>query len=286
MTITALRPLAAGNALRVFLQPPAGALAWRIVRKATNDISGLSDPGAALVYDGDDIAPLDYSVPTNGVTFYYQAFYWDGTTWTPSNALSGQAAATYSDGTIDVLELVRERLDFGMQAEIAAQRLVPQSGIIEVLTAPPVWENTKWPVVTVHMQSDSSQGRALGEVIEPDEQVDGGTGWDEIEGWLCRVQLAIVGWSQNPDERIELRKAVRRIVVANLAVFDAAGMVQIDTTQQDIDMVNGEYPAPVYQTLCTLTCQAPVRVVTGHDDPVTDVTVTATATNLSPGESP
>lgn len=285
MSISAISPLAAGNALRVFLQPPAGALAVRVLRKPTNDIGGLNDTGAALIYDGTESAPLDYTVPANGVSFYYQAFYWDGLAWAASNVVSAQAAVSYGDATTDVLETVRDRLDFGLQAEIAAGRLQPQAGYIKVLTAPPVYEDTKWPVVTVHMQSEAPASRGLGELVEPDDLESGATAWDETEGWLARVQLAIIGWSQNPDERIALRKALRRVIVANLQVFDAAGMMQVEMTQQDMDMLS-EFPAPVYQSMCSFTCQAPVRVVTGHDGPVVDVTVTATATNFSPGVAP
>lgn len=281
MSITSINALAVGNALRVFLAPPATAIYWRVMRKATDDISGANDAAAKLIYEGDEAAPLDYAVPDNGTAFYYRAFYWDGQAWSASASAPGIAAATLMDATTDSMELVRDRIDFGLMAEIAAGRLAPQAGYIKVLTAPPVYEDTRWPVVTVHLQSESPASRGIGEEIESDSEDTSGV-WSEIEGWLARGSLAIVAWTQNPDERIELRKALRRLIVANLQVFDAAGMVQVEIVQQDIDMAGGEFPAPVYQTMCTLSYQAPVRIVTAHADTIVTVNSTLNPTGVAP----
>jgi hypothetical protein len=56
------------------------------------------------------------------------------------------------------------------------------------------------------------------------------------------------------------RKALRRIIVANLPVFESFGWMTPNLTMQDDDFVNGEYPAQIYQVMCTFTCVAPVRV--------------------------
>lgn len=274
--IAMLQPLSIGNAIRVILDPPAGSLRWRILRKVSDTFTDQSDPGALLVYEGTENTALDTVSLQNGTPYFYRPFYWNGTAWTSSTSASGTPNATYEDASTDVLTIVRDRLDAGLQVEVQRQTLVPQSGSIPVLNAPPVFQDTRWPVVTVHLLVDAPAERGLGEVLEPDAfDLPAGL-WDESEGWLAHVQLAVIGWSQNPDERIALRQALRRLIVANLSVFDASGMIKIEFSQQDVDAVSGEYPAPVYQTAGTFTCMAPV-IVGDQVDEITDVQVTGTS---------
>lgn len=274
--IAMLQPLSIGNAIRVILDPPVGSLRWRILRKVSDTFTDQSDPGALLVYEGTENAALDTVSLQNGTPYFYRAFYWNGTVWAASASASATPNATYVDSSTDVLTIVRDRLDAGLQVEVQRQTLVPQSGSIPVLNAPPVFQDTRWPVVTVHLLVDAPAERGLGEMLEPDAFDQASGLWDESEGWLAHVQLAVIGWSQNPDERIALRQALRRLIVANLSVFDASGMIKIEFSQQDVDAVSGEYPAPVYQTAGTFTCMAPV-IVGDQVDEITDVQVTGTS---------
>lgn len=274
--IAMLQPLSVGNAIRVILDPPDGSLRWRILRKVSDTFTGESDPGALLVFEGAEKAALDTASLQNGTPYFYRAFYWNGTAWTSSASASATPNATYEDASTDVLEVVRDRLDKGLQIEVQRQTLVPQSGSISVLTAPPVFQDTRWPVVTVHLLHEGPHERGLGELLVPDTFDQADELWNESEGWLARVQLAVIGWSMNPDERIALRKALRGLIVANLPVFDSHGMVEIEFSQQDVDAVSGEYPAPVYQSAGTFTCMAPV-IVGDQVDEITDVQVTATS---------
>jgi len=273
--IAMILPLSVGNALRVFLEPPANAQKWRLLRKGADTFTDQNDPNALLVYEGADTVIVDAAYLQNGTLAFYRAFYWDGSTWTASATASGTPNATYRDGSTDVLSVVRDRLDAGLAVEVQRKTLIPQSGSIQVLTAPPVFEDTRWPMVSVHLLHEAPANRAIGEQLIADE-FDSELGrWGENEGWLARVQLAVIGWSQNPDERIALRQVLRRLIVMNLPVFDSNGMVEIEFAQQDVDAVSGEYPAPVYQSAGTFTCMAPV-IVGDQVDPITDVQVTAT----------
>lgn len=261
MTIGMILPLPAGNALRVFIEPPASARLWRLLRKTANNFTGEADPDAVVVYEGQDVkAPLDSDNILNGFAYWYRAYYWDGTSWTASTSVTATCASTYEEATTDVLSVVRDRLDYGLQAEVARNVLTHETGAIPVLTAPPLYEDTRWPVVSVHLQSETSSLRAVGEEVELGELDVLSGDWDDAEGWFANTQLTIVGWSLNPDERVALRKAMRRIVIANFPVFASSGFVNIDFSVQDMDAVSGEYPAPVYQVMCTFTCLAPVVV--------------------------
>lgn len=268
-------PLAVGNALRVFLEPPAGALNWRVLRKTADTFVDQNDPNALLVYAGDDRSVLDTQFLQNGTLYYYRAYSWDGTAWTAGATVTATPNATYQDACTDVLSILRDRIALGMQVEIQRGTFTPQHGVIKVLVSTPIFEDTRWPIVSVHLLSETPVERALGEDLATD--VYDGAQWTESEGWMADVQVAVIAWCLNPDERIELRKALRRIVIANLPVFDSHGIVKPTFNIQDVDAVSGEYPAPVFQAAGTFSCVAPM-VVGDQVDPITDVQVTVTST--------
>lgn len=273
--IFTVRPLYSGNALHISLVPPAAATRWRLLRKGADNFVGESDPDAYVAYEGSDRSIVDCHALQNEIPAFYRAYYWDGSIWTASATATGTPQATYQDASTDALSVVRDRLEAGLATEVARGVLQPGHGYIQVLTSPPVADGgVQLPVVTVHLTNEDPADRGVGEMLEPDTFNTLSGKWVESEGWLARVQLEIVGWSLNPDERIELRKALRRIIVANLAVFDSFGMVEITFSQQDADALNGEYAANVYQVVCNFACEAPVKV-TNNVDPISDVTVSA-----------
>lgn len=273
--ISSVRPLYAGNALQVSLAPPAGVLLWRLLRKGNDTFAGEADPQALVAYEGTELTITDAAAGlVNEAPAFYKVYYWNGDAWTASATVSGTPRATYADASTDALSLVRDRLEAGLKVEVARGTFRPAAGYIQVLTAPPVAEEVELPIVTVHLENERPAERGLGEMIAPDE-LDGLSGkWIEHEGWLADVRIEVTAWSLNPDERIALRKAVRRILVANLAIFDAAGLVEVAFEQSDRDLINGEFAAPVYQAMTNFSCQAPV-IVTSESDPVADVVLTA-----------
>lgn len=273
--ITLLQLLPVGNAIRLFLSPPSGATRWRLLRKPANNFTGWDDPGALVIYDGDaDKVILDWTGLVNGTPYYYALYSLVGASWLGSQVRSMTPQATDSDISVDVLSIVRERIDLGLQAEIARGALGNRVGSIKVLTAPPLYDNTVWPVVTVHVNSDASAERGIGEMLADDVYHPDTMEWESSEGWLSRWSVGIHGWCLNPDERITLRKAIKRIVIGNLAVFDEAGMIQIDLQQQDVEDFE-QYSAPVYQTVGTLTCLAP-SLDAALEGAIRDVVVTPT----------
>lgn len=283
MTISMVLPLPIGNALKVFLEPPAFAQLWRVLRKPVGTpFSDQSDPNAFIVYQGDQSTFLvDAKGLVNGTPYAYCAFYFDGASWIPSNVASATPNVSCEDQSVDVLSIVRDRLDVGLQNEVAAGTLLPHSGHIPVLNATPSYEDTRWPLVTVHVAGDGSGDRAIGESIGDDDFDPLSGEFEEGEGWLARVQLTVVGWSKNPDERIALRQALRRLLIGNLPVFDASAMTQIEWSQSDSDLVSGEYPAPIYQAICSLHCHAPA-FITSAVDKVADVSLTVQSSLAPP----
>lgn len=276
--ISMVQPLAAGNAIRLFLTPPAGAVNWRVLKKPTDSFTTYDDPSAVLVFEGDDTVIVDAELLQNGATVCYRPFYFDGTVWTAGATALGTPAASYEENTTDVLSFMRDRIEAGLVVEVQRGNVLPDAGFIQVYTAPPSLErDLRFPLVTIHLESETSAERGLGEDISGDEFDLEGFAWSESEGWLAQVQLTIVAWSLNSDERIELRKCIRRIIIANMPVLATRGIIQVNLTQQDVDAVNGEFGAPVYQVMSSFSCLAPVRV----SDQVGAIRV-VTSTNNTP----
>ena len=278
--ITMVQPLHVGNALRLFIEPPADAVRWRVLRKGSDTFSGdPEDPSALVAYEGDERVVVDAAHLQNEVMAFYRPFYLSfAGIWTPGRTAYGTPASIYEEHTTDVMSLVRERLEAGLKVEVERGSLVHELGYVQVYTAPPSQEqNLLFPLVTITLSSESSDVRAVGETISGDEFDSIGFDWSESEGWLASVQLEITGWSLNSDERIELRRAIRRVVLANLPVFAAHGIDQVNLSMSDNDAVNGEYGAPVYQVMASFSCVAPVRVG-GRVDAISEVTTTVRST--------
>ena len=278
--ITMVQPLNIGNALRLFIEPPADAVRWRVLRKGSDTFSGdPEDPSALVAYEGDERVVVDAAHLQNEVMAFYRPFYLSfAGIWTPGRTAYGTPASIYEEHTTDVMSLVRDRLEAGLKVEVERGSLVHELGYVQVYTAPPSQEqNLLFPLVTITLSSESSDVRAVGETISGDEFDSIGFDWSESEGWLASVQLEITGWSLNSDERIELRRAIRRVVLANLPVFAAHGIDQVNLSMSDNDAVNGEYGAPVYQVMASFSCVAPVRVG-GRVDAISEVTTTVRST--------
>lgn len=73
--IRIVQPLPAGNAIRLFLDPPAGAVAWRILKKSSDTFTDQDDPSAVIVYEGDERVVVDAAYLQNDVKVFYRPFY-------------------------------------------------------------------------------------------------------------------------------------------------------------------------------------------------------------------
>lgn len=264
MNIAFLRSLPVGNAVEVTVTSDPGVVWVQVQRRTDNTFAAPDDPTASIVFNSprqlsseqDVISFLDIDAIVNGVPLFYRAYGHDGTGWIASSIQTVTPGQRLIDRSIDPLLIVRDRLKAGISAEVAAGRLKPTSAKIPVYTAPPQAELTTWPVVTIKLEADRSTERAIGETIDQDHRLTTPDDWLETEGWLSHVTLQIIGWSQNPDERIALRQALKRIVIGNLPVFAALGLITPDWSQQDSEDFQ-TFNAPVYQTVGTFTCLAP-----------------------------
>lgn len=244
-------PLAAGRAVRLIVSPPPGAVRWRVLRRVSDSFTGPDDPGALLVSDGQDHCIIDLTGLENGRPYYYRDYAQVGAGWIASETVAVTPAYSAAAYGPDPLSLVRERLDGGLQAELAAGRLAHVENRIEVLTAPPLWERTVFPVVTVQLIEDRAVEWGIG-ADYPDTYL--APDWREYDGWIAGCNLQITGWSLNPDERIGLRQALQRIVAANLPILASQGLANIDFSLRDAEDFEA-YEAPVYFSHITLSAQ-------------------------------
>lgn len=277
MTIRMIQPISAGNALRLFLDPPAGAQSWRLLKMATDNFGGPEDLDyAVLAYEGNEPVVVDADSLINEVAVFYRPYYQlaDGT-WQAGATATGTPTASYVDHTTDVQSFVRDRLEAGLREEVQRGSLIADLGYVQVYTAPPlVDDNLRFPLVTVTLEYERPRERGIGENIGGDTFDAIGWDWEETEGWLADVRLQIVGWSLNPDERRALRQALRRILVANLPVMAGKGFDQVELDMHDVDAVGGEYNANIFQVMVSFSCIAPV-VVTAAVPAVEDIEVEA-----------
>ncbi len=275
MSIAIVNPLPTGNAIRIFLTPPTGAQYWRVLKMGSDGFGGPDDLDYALIaYEGTERVFVDSESLQNEVMAFYKPFYrMADDTWQEGATAHGTPAATFADQATDVQSFLRKRLEEGLLIEVQRENIMAELGYVQVYTAPPALEqNLRFPLVTITLDGESPAERAIGEDVGGDLYLEDIDNWFESEGWLAQVQLSIVAWSLNSDERIELRKAIRRIIVANLPVFDSLGMTQVQVSFQDVDALNGEYNVNIYQVVASFSCLAPVRV--GHSvDPISDITV-------------
>lgn len=255
MPITFLEPVAAGNAVRVFMEPPAGALNWRVLRRTADIFTGADDAGAVVVADDcTDNVVLDLRALVNGTTYFYRLFSWDGTVWTADPSASVVPAASYQGDAIDPIQIIAERLQAGLAVEVLRGDLIPQTGIVPVFTAPYILaDQITFPCVTLHMENESPAERGIG-----DDDVGptfGAGGWSEYQGWLARTQINIAGVCRTADERHALRRAMTRILQANLAVFAGLGINQLEWTFADTEELTDK-AAPLFMTGGSISCVA------------------------------
>lgn len=268
--------------MRLLLALAPDSTAMRILRRTDDAFAGPDDPNAVLVGDdwedtwlvdsGDDL--------TDGVQVWYRCFDWVDGAWVDQGiSFAATPAVNFEPDGLDPQEFVRDRMQTGIAYAVAQNWLLPASGSIEVTTAPfQLSETVTFPTVSVHLESTGPADRAIGDsLIDEFDQFSGQ--FEGTEGWIARTSLNIVGVSQNPDERIQLRKVLRQVVQANLPVFAGAGLRNIEFSQTDSEEFR-ENNVPLYKTNGMFSCLSPAWIRAGAGAPPT---VVFSADILTPG---
>lgn len=252
-----------GNAASLVVMPDRHApiaTGWRLLRRTDDAFTGADDPTAVVVADGDGDAEmtqvLDYQGLTNGQPYWYQHYLRVDGSWTPSGESVSVTPAYLAEplyAAPDLASFVRERLALGLAAEVQVGRLRHDSGAIPVLSAQPLIDAVKLPVVTVILTDRRAEVRGIGEGVLPDQYHADENFWSVYEGWLDRSIVQVAVWSLNHQDRLRLRDAVQRILMLNLAIFDAAGFLVPELSEADSADFES-FGAPVFQSVFTLSC--------------------------------
>ena len=278
-----------GNAVSLVIMPvrrdETWASAWRLLRRFDDDfIAGADDPEAVVVDAGAEASEMfsvfDYQGLVNGQPTWYQHYVrFDDDAWEAAGDPVSVTPAYLAEplfASPDLAGLVRERLALGLAEEVKIGRLRHETGAIPVLTAQPLIDQVKLPVVTVILTDRRAEVRGIGEGLLPD-QFDGEF-WSVYEGWLDRSTVQVAVWSLNHSDRLRLRDAVQRILMLNLPVLDAAGYLTPDLSAADSADFES-YGAPVFQSVFTLSClHAALVRDQAHPLRITEVPVNAEAT--------
>ena len=125
----------------------------------------------------------------------------------------------------------------------------------------------------MHISSDNSNGNQfIGGLSDSDfTSTDNGI-IGERDGWLSSYQVIIAAWSLNADERYALKKAVKRLIIANKPVFDAAGFLDLEVSQSHIDDMQS-YTCPVYRAETILNFLADSSILINYN-PITAANAT------------
>lgn len=247
-----------GSAVSLALRFAASVESWVLLRRADALFAGHDDPDAAGIGDGEDpdamLSVLDFVGLVDGVPAWYALYVQVDGEWSLSGepvAVTPQYRAEPLHTAPDLADLLRTRLTSGLQAEVLAGRLSHDAGAIPVLSANPLMESIRLPVVTVILATRRAEVRGIGETVAPDAW--DGDFWSVFEGWLDRSTVEIVVWAFNHDDRVRLRDAVQRVLMLNLPILDAAGFLLPDLSESDLSDFE-TYSAPVYRSAFTLSC--------------------------------
>lgn len=264
-----LYPLSAGNALRILLSFPAGTTNARLLRRTDEAFTGPDDPDAYVVMGGYlDTSILDWHGLVNGQTYHYRLYVHNGTEWVVDDTRAGVPTSTFQLIQPDPMRAIPQRIEEGLDAWISrVPGIVKGSRKIPVLTAPPLKEAVDFPVVVCGLRDLSPTERALGDMVAPGyEDNDDPAAWTQNTGWIARCTMEITGWTLNPEQRIRLGNALYAIVLANLEVWNYAGVQRPEFFQRHEEDYQS-YNAPVFMVVGTLTFDMTV-VSVGTSGPI------------------
>ena len=262
--ISMLAPHPSGAAVTLRLQCPA--MSWVLLRRLDNNFSAYPDPDALQIDSGDGqlavVELLDYTGLKNGETVWYRMFEsQDGVSWSPSGA-SRSVTPSYESQpqfhSLDPVELVRERLEVGLNGELELGSITHSRGAVPVLRAPPLFDQTVFPCVTVLLTIRSTEHRFIGDNLISDWYDATNGEIETYQGWLDRSRIEVAVWSLNADERAEMRHAVERILLLNQPIFDAV-FSEMDVSQSDRFDAES-YNVPVYQAVFEVSALHPAIV--------------------------
>jgi len=252
-------PLSVGNAIYLSLNAPCAAEEVILLRRWDDDFGELpEDPDAVVVHSGDLIAGLvDWRGLVNGVVVYYRLYALEDGAWTASDVVSATPESSFEGINPDIVDLVRERVQDGLNSLLQRSLIKHPLGKFLVRTAPVPVKDANFPECWIELEQDTSDIRFVGDFLG-DGTVTGDTDhpYYSTDGYLSKISIACTIASLNPDERRLLRRVLKSILIANLTVFGMHGADNMDLSFQDDDDFQ-TYNAPMYMVVARISCTYP-----------------------------
>lgn len=276
ITIFEARPFDFGGAVRLLWVNPSDATFDHVIilRKATNDISGPTDPAAILVNRGigkqaeefrsvflpNDITSsdlyrtiLDDGIQSWASTIYYKIFASNADESDISTA-SVIAVSLPQVSTFEEFDVIGSLLTFiksylKQQIVTGALRLPVGKTDIDVIDGPPLLDAISFPIVSLHLDQDQPIGFSIGDNIgHMDEDGD-----DTVlrRGFMSNVTIAVVGVTDNPEIRRLLYRALKGALIAGRQLMEQHGMLNMELSGRfNEDFIN--YDMPLFSAEMTL----------------------------------
>jgi hypothetical protein len=293
-------PLSIGNAVKLSFIPPSDD-EWagtRILRKAGTIsvpavISGPTDAAATIIWDQSGETTnqsldearwmLDIQGLVNGILYTYAAYAYDAVpNYSDVLTITVTPAVTYTYQSFELKDLFLDRLPVTMADELLRGMIRLKSGVtkIPVISASPApGSEDTWPVVSVHLDSDAMNTEAIGHETGGQTFNEGTNLWVTNEGAYFAQAVSVLAWTLNPEERDEMRRALKRqITVVMHELVELGQAAQLGLNLQDAEEFS-LYPAPVYFAICHVTCLALAQWFE-TSPPIREVDVTETVTEV------
>ncbi|MCK7579800.1 MAG: hypothetical protein MZV65_31665 [Chromatiales bacterium] len=136
-----------------------------------------------------DTGVLDWHGLAPGVEHWYADYYWVDGVWQRSEPRAVTLTVQVHPPSLDSLDVIRERVEIGLNALVQAGILHHPRGAFGVLTAPPVLDDIVFPAVAVHLEQATPDQYSTGGFIGSDWLETGCR--RDTEGWRLRYSVLV-----------------------------------------------------------------------------------------------
>jgi len=270
----------AGAAVYLALRAPADVSHLRVERRYDDQFADLpGGPDTTTVYAGPPAdGVLDWHEVLVGVPHWYAAYGLKRGVWVRyGSPVSVTPTAQPHAPRSDALDVLRERIEVGLNALLDAGVLTHGSGRFRVLFGPPALDGVEFPAVSLQLEQAAPDQQYIGGYLAAEVTESGD--WSTQAGWYARYHVQVGLWSLNPDERRLLRASLRDILISNREIFELLGMQEMDVSLADHEDFTS-YSATVYISTARLVFLAPCTI-TMTENALSDVTVAVTAVHVA-----
>jgi len=250
----------AGAAVYLALSPPAGVSHIRIERRYDDQFAELpGGPDTVPIYAGEPaVGALDWHDVLVGVPHWYAAYGLANGAWARlGSAVSVTPTAQPQAPRLDALDVLRERLEVGFNALLAAGVLTHPRGRFQVLLAPPALDDVAFPAVSIQLEQAAPDQQYIGGCLA--EQVTESGDWEDQAGWYARYHVQVGLASFSPDERRLLRASLRDILISNRELLEWLAIQEMEVSLADHEDFS-TYAATLYCTTARLIFLAPCTI--------------------------